>query len=128
MNQQSFYLSSSDVKLPQLSLQIRVHLQLKKSLHQTVNSLSLGATDTQSHLKKKKKKNHILYLGNARLKLVWLFAIWLNYFRAGTEHGLCLKETNRLIIIKDYTVEKAHSKVKTVYWKLTTCGEKKIMR
>lgn len=125
MNQQGFYLCSSDVKLPQLSLQIRVHLQLKKSLHHRQTSTYHQRLQIQDHIS---KRYDILYLGNARLKLVWLFAIRFHYFRAGTEHGLCLKETNRLIIIKDYTVEKAHSKVKTVYWKLTTCGEKKIMR
>jgi len=41
-----------------------------------------------------------LYLGNARLKLIWLFAIWLYYFRTGTEHGLCLKNRNKLVRIQ----------------------------
>lgn len=50
------------------------------------------------------------YLGDSRLKLVWLFAIRLHYFGAGTEHGLrlCNQNFNMLglfFVFTDYKVE-----------------------
>lgn len=51
------------------------------------------STDHNMHLitiKVHKLTDALTHLRNPRLELIWLLAIRLHYFGAGTEHGLCL--------------------------------------